>query len=424
MSEINNKFKNILKMPMLIVFIIICFMFLPKAINMRSAVFRSAIVVAFGIDFDQNNLYEISTAINVSSTSDTLSENTKLMSAKGTSISDAISNLSTQFGRPIRFGHTKFILIGSNLANQNMAVILDGVIRTNKMRDTVSLVLCEGPIDDMLNVGIEIKNKTGIKMSEIITHQSEYSTTAMDSNVDSFFKGYFSKAGISKINCIKLTDDYNEGITPDAALGELSKGQNSNSANETETSGGFSGDNQKKYLSVTGEIAVFKNGILEKIVPRELSNGAYWINTAYLPKKLSVKNVINKSLNNSDVYFYVLNKSVTREVFIYKNIPMLSAKINLKVGIDEILNHDGSITPLSTDVVDQDLKCEIGREIRKQTAKVLTYGYQNNLDVLELNQIFYLDYYKGYMEYLAKGYTTEDFMKNVQISLEVRVEVI
>ena len=416
---------------LLIVFTIICFMFLPKAINMRSAVFRSAIVVAFGIDTNENDDFVINAAVNVSATAESLSENTKLISATGKSVSDAISTLAIQFGRPIRFGHTRFVLIGNNLAKQNVAVALDGIIRTNKMRDTVQLIMCDAPVEDMLNVGIEIKNKTGIKMSEIITYQSKFSTTTMDSNVDSFYKGYFSSSGISKLNCIRLTDDFSKGITPDAALGEIKasegEGQSSqsaggSSAGSDETSG-QSNKRTKKYLSNTGEVAVFKDGVLQSIIQDDVVGGTYWINSAHFPQKLSV-NVSNKYLNDSKIHFYVLEKTVSKEVFFYKNIPMVSAKINVTLGIDEIINKDNKITPLSTDVVDQDVKCSIGREIRRQTGEALIYGKENDLDVLELNEIFYLNKYKEYKNYLDQGHSTIDFIKNAQVSMEVRVEVI
>lgn len=432
MKELIIKIKNFFKVPMLLVFVIICFMFLPKSINMRSAVFRSAIVVAFGIDINEENDYVINAAINVSATAESLSENTKLISATGKTISDAISTLGTQFGRPIRFGHTRFVLIGTNLAKQNVAVALDGIIRTNKMRDTVQLVLCDAKVEDMLNVGIEIKNKTGIKMSEIITYQSKFSTTTMDSNVDSFYKGYFSEAGISKINCIRLTDDFSKGITPDAALGEIGGGEGGesssqsaggSSAGQDETSGQSNEKSKKKYLSNTGEVAVFKNGVFQSIIPNEVVNGTYWINTSHMPQKLSVE-VSNEYLDKANIYFYVLDKTVSKEVFFYKEIPMLSVKLDITLGIDEILNKNNKITPLSTDVVDQEVKCAIGREVRRQTGMALNYGKVNKLDILELNEIFYLKKYKEYASYISDGHSTLDFLDNMQMSIEVRVEVI
>lgn len=422
MQEIWLKIKGLFKVPMLLVFVIICIAFLPDAVNTPSVVFRTAIVVAFGIDATEDNQYEIHAAINVSAKDESLSENTKLMSAVGDSVSQAITNLSVQFGRAIRFGHTRFMLIGTNLAKQNIAKVLDGVIRTNKMRDTIHLVLCDSDVADMLNVGIEIKNKTGIKLSDIITYQSPNSTVSMDSNIDTFYKGYFSNAGISKIACISLTDDYTKGITPEAALGEATSPQAPDAGNE-ETGAGKTQEKKKKFVSSMGRVGVFKNGILSQIIDAPIAEGTQWINSSYLPKKLEV-DVNNNILDNAQLFFQVFEKTVSNEVFFYKGIPMLSAKIDVTLGIDEILNGNNNIIPLSQDVVDQEVKCAIGRKIRTKTAEALKFSRDNNLDILELNEIFYLSNYREYIDYLKSGKSVEDFINEVQVSLEIRVKVI
>lgn len=415
-----NKIKNIFKTPMLVVFVIICLTLLPNAVNMESAVFRSAIVVGFGMDYNEQNGYEIHAAINVSAKDESLSENTKLVSATGGSVSEAISHLSVQFGRSIKFGHTRYLLIGRKLAEQNLAVIIDGIIRTNKMRDTVQLVLCNSGIVEMLNAGIEIKNKTGIKLSDIITYKSKFSTVAMDSNVDTFYKGYFSNSGISKISCVSLTDDYTKGITPEAALGNATSPAAPDAGNEEQNGNGT--QKETKFISSVGEIAVFKNGTLVDIVDEQIADGSQWIHSSFLPKKLDI-NVTNEYLNNARVFFYVLEKSVNTDVFFYKNIPMMTAKIDVTMGIDEILTSDGKIIPLNQDIVDQDVKCQIGRKIREETAAVKEYSKNTGLDILELNEMFYFSAYKEYLDYL-KNSSTEQFLNDVQISIDVRVEVI
>lgn len=437
MQEIIKRVKGLLNVPMLFVFIIICVAFLPQAMNMDSAVFRSAIVVAFGVDKIEEQ-YVIHSAINVSSTNESLSENTKLISATGRSVSDAITSLSIQYGKPIRFGHTRFVLIGTNLAKENVALALDGIIRTNKMRDTVQLIMCDADVGDVLNVGIEIKNKTGIKLSEIITYKSKFSTTSMDSNVDTFYKGYFSTAGISKLNCITLTDDYTLGVTPEADLGQNAGGESGSSgggeagrgagtgatASGDSQEGGEASKTQKlKYISNTGQMAIFKNGVLQTILPGNIANGTYWVNKTHLPQRLRV-NVSNQYLHNAHIYFYVLEKTVGRDVFFYKGMPMVSVRVDLTLGIEEIINGNNEIIPLNKDVIDTEVKCAIGREVRRQTGEAFLFGKENDLDVLDINETFYLSKYKPYMEYLASGKTTDEFVEDTQISMEVRVEVI
>ena len=71
---------------------------------------------------------------------------------------------------------------------------------------------------------------------------------------------------------------------------------------------------------------------------------------SFLPKKLEV-NVTNKHLNNAEVFFYVLEKTISREMFFYKGIPVISNRLDITLGIDEIINSNGfiglSIRPLN-----------------------------------------------------------------------------
>ena len=170
-------------------------------------------------------------------------------------------------------------------------------------------------------------------------------------------------------------------------------------------------------------IFVFKKGVLMDIVPYDISEGTHWINSSYFPKKLDIQ-VSNKYLDNAQVFFFVLEKSVNSEVFFHKGIPMFSAKINVTLGIDEIINGNDQIIPLNLDVIDEEVKCAIGRKIRVETAEALKYSRDNDLDILELNEIFYLSKYREYVDYLNSGKSTDQFVEDVQISMEVRVEVI
>ena len=112
------------------------------------------------------------------------------------------------------------------------------------------------------------------------------------------------------------------------------------------------------------------------------------------------------------------------KTFFYKDIPFISTKIKVTLGIDEIVNGNSQIVPLSTDIIDEEVKGAIGRKIRLEVGDALKYSQDSNLDILELNEIFYMGKYKGYMEYLNSGKTVNDLVQDVQIAIDVRVEVI
>lgn len=417
MHDIKTFFKRIYRAPMLLVFGLICVTLLPTAINLRSLAFRSGIVVAMGVDINEDGNYILDAMITIPSIDDSLSENNKLLTSTGISFIDALSNMSVIFGKTLKLGHIRYIMVGYKISEKNLALAIDGIIRTNKVRDSVQLIVCEDEVHDVFNVAIELKNKTGIKLSDIICHLEESSTTALDSNVDSFYKGYFSVSGISKLNSISLTGIYSQGISISNDSLSVNTG-----GNNTGNGGNALDGDSKKYISNIGRIAVFKNGVIQEILPKDISFAIYWLDSSYIPQKLIVETA---SVDNVDaICFEVLSKSVKFESFFLHGVPMLCTKINLTIDIDEIINRESGVVSKNQNLVKNGVKSDIGREIRKLVGNALNYSKSNKLDIMNINEIFYLLNNREYMEYLQTGVLSEDFLDDVQLNIDLNIKIV
>lgn len=412
MQDLNLYLKRIFKTPILLVFFLICIVFLPSAINLRSVAFRTGIVVGLGIDTNENKEYILDAIITVPSVTDNLTENNKIVSSSGSTILEALGNMNLVFGRAIRLGHVRYILIGSNLAKTNVANAIDGIIRTNKVRDSVQLLVCGSNVHKMLQVGVELKNKTGIRLSDIICHQEQYSTTSFDSNVDSFYKGFFGKSKISKLNYVSIKDDFTIGVAP------IENTQNENSGGGGETS---QTNKKTKYISNLGEMAIFKDGIMQMVLDEKMSESINWLNQSYLPKKLVVEVEDIDTINT--IGFEILDKNLKMETFFIKNVPIIYYKINLTIDINEIINSDSEVVPKSNDIVRDIIKTSTGRTIRKSIGVALDFARQTGLDVFGFNDIFYLYQHDKYLEYCKSGHS-EDFLENVQLNVDLNIKII
>ena len=77
MQDIKDFIKRFFRTPMLLIFALICLVLLPQAINRRSIAFRTGIVVALGIDLDEDDMTVLDAVITVPSFDDTLTESDK-----------------------------------------------------------------------------------------------------------------------------------------------------------------------------------------------------------------------------------------------------------------------------------------------------------------------------------------------------------
>lgn len=441
-----NLLKRIIKTPMLLVFVLVCVFLLPTAINMSSIAFRSAIALALGIDVNENNEVILYTAISVPATNESLSENSKIMVSSGATLSDAFANLRLMYGRAVRLGHVRFVLIGNRISNQNVTSMLDSLIRTNRIRNVVQLIYCPSDIGDMFNVGVKINSATGIKLSDIISHQQNASTTYVNSNIDAFYKGYFSESKISKINAVLLTPDATQGISSNVNESEskdkqagqssgseqITKQENSSEKGGVEQTGQSQGDTlpetsdtsvQDLHISNRGRLAIYEDGTFKTLLTEDVSRGVNWLSQDFNPKELlvSVDNV--EQLGNVQMGFDIMSKRVNMETFFYKGVPFVSAKVIISLDLDEIISNEEN-PEISHEIVDDNVKSSIGREIRRQIAGAVKQSKQLKLDFFEINDIFNKNNHKEYIEYIKQGNSIYDFLEKAQIVAEIEIKII
>jgi len=428
---------KLFKKPLILLFVFISVISLPTAISLTAVAFRSAIVLAMGIDLDESNNVELSAVINISSTSESLSENTKLLVSKGQTLGDAFKNMHIQYGRPFKLGHTRFVLIGENIAKQNLTQTLDGLVRTNKMRNTVQLLYCDDNLIDFFNVAIALKGSTGIKISDIVCYQQDFSTTMISSNIDSFYRGYLSESGISRLNYISLTNNESEGISPNSEQNpatESSSGGGSSSAgsNDSQNVGddsesvnsSTSEQAKKQFISNRSELAIFKNGSFKVVLSKELSEGVYWADKNYLPKRLLVEIESKDEFDGSMVSFDVLFKDVRVETFFYKDIPFYDYTIDLTIDINEIISPNYRYVEIHKDIIDKDLKNAVTKYIKEKIANCSKFAKISDLDILELNNTYFLKNHRQYKKYKEKHLYEKNILEETIISSKVEIKVV
>lgn len=419
MEKLKKTAKIVFKSPILLIFSLICVFMLPTSINTLSVAFRSAIAVAVGIDLNEENKTEIYVAINSSPTSESLAETNHIFCSSGETVGDAFTNLNLTFGRDIKLGHTRFVMIGEKISQQDIVILLDRLVRTSKMRNTVQLIYCPNSIKQMFEIGSKMGNTSGLKLSEIVCHQQNNSTTSIDSNIDSFYKGFLSPSGVSRLNMVKLTKDYTKGIN--ANTDGSSGGESSSSGEQNESHSG--GEQKQDYVSNRGEIAIFKDGVLKFTLNEEMSSGLNWLNNNFNSKELLVMVNNSSQIDNAIINFDILNKFVRCKSFFYKNMPFLSVQILISLTIDEIIS-DNVKKDLRYSMLDDSVKSDIGNTIRGQVAKVVNFAKQEKVDIYELNNMFYKNNYYEYKEYLKNGNTKDDIIENTNISVDIEIKII
>ncbi|MBP2032961.1 spore germination protein KC [Clostridium algifaecis] len=143
----------------------------------KQEVEKLAVVMAIGFDLTPENKYlvtvQILNAQKESSKGDQGSSSPQVMifSSEGYTPYDAISNLSTKYGRDLYFGHSQYIVIGKHLAESGLSLFIDSALRSHQTRagdilllakDKASEVVAFKPIDETIPSN-SVKNLTKLQ---------------------------------------------------------------------------------------------------------------------------------------------------------------------------------------------------------------------------------------------------------------------
>ena len=208
-----------------------------------------AIVTMMSIDKIDENI-KISTAVITPSTEKTI--NYQVFSGVGKTVGEAVENVSLSLGKSMGFAQCEIMAFGENISNDGIMSSLDFMTRTRKVGRNAILINFSGDVEEFQQAVVNLNIEKSIPLEDVINFDKRY-IPAKDSNIHSFYKGYFSPISLGIMPKIQLLkEETSNAIKLD---GTSSGGGNSN------TPGSGSGnENNKAFILNDGTVCVFKNG--------------------------------------------------------------------------------------------------------------------------------------------------------------------
>lgn len=413
-----KKFKNSL---MFYYFLLILVLLMPNALTLPSLSFKSAIATAIGIDKVEDNI-EISVLTLSDISKDNTSEKTKILSAKDTNISNAISSIEFQIDRKIRMGHVGYVVISKELASENVGQILNNLIVSTNLPKTVSLVMSEDKAKDVLNLANKLEHTSSYKLREIIQNEFNENYTK-DSNLDLFLKGYFSHISTSTMGNIFLSANTDEGLnTSEQDTG----GQNSEQQMSKENSNSQKSEqsqSEKTVINYKKEHAVFVDGIYKYTLSENQMKGVNFLGENDLQQIITINNVSTQGLQNAQVTFEIKNKQIQTLIDYRNNKPIVEFDMALNINPIEIIQDNKKRISSQEIRVDEEINQKINDEIKKYVAIALEKLREENTDLINIYEILYTKSYKKFMSFLDNLDNRDEFLDYVQVKIKVSSKI-
>ncbi len=412
-----QKFKKIFSPRKMIIWVSIIVLLISfQYTNQPAQSQTQAIVTALAVDQTENNLIEVSAVI-VTPIQGSSSKH-KTYSAKGLDITNAINHISLQLGKQMGFGQCDIMALGDDVCEENALKVLDYLTRTKKVGRNSVLINFEGKTEDFANCIVQLNDNMSLSVSEIINFNREY-IVATDTNIESFFKGYYGDLGLSIMPKIKLSEDeYYTGIRIDLAAGDTA---NTSSTSEAGTAGGQ--EKEEIYFINDGTTSVFKDGKkFKEITPEEVK----YINLLQPENVLGtfkLENITSSQLKNARVVLDLTNKEMEYKLKFEDGKPKIVYDVELYILLDEIIEEEKTENLLHTEnwFVDDMVVDALTNKIKENLDIVITKLQDNSIDIIEVYDKFYKFKNKKFTKFLDTLSNKQDFLKDVKFEYKITV---
>ncbi len=215
---------------------------------------KTAIVVALGIDREDDE-YLATVQVSVPQASTETTENTKaIISGTGKTIAGALNKIANETGWYLKLSFCNLIIIGESMFSSNINDALDYCAKSLKITYSAIMAAADGKANELLEVASPLDKISSFALQKVLLeeHSSAVNVTYVD--VNTFTKGYYSECGVSFLPLIKMIspkdDKEDNSVKPQASK------QDSGSGSEQEQQ-----DKNAKSFDATTTL-IFKKGNL------------------------------------------------------------------------------------------------------------------------------------------------------------------
>ncbi len=397
-------------------FIIIMIILLPNAIVMPSQSFKSQIITAIGIDGKVDDI-EMSVLALSNLSKDNMSETTKVISGKGQTIANAVFSIERQVGRSLKMGHVGYIVLSKSLTDNDITKILNNLIITTKLPNTISLVICEDSAKSVLDSASKLEQTSSYKFREMI--QNEYNEDfAQETSLDAFLKGYYSPNSSSSLGYVSLTKNELLGVEVDNSSSEE---MNSGSSDESNMSNNSSNENaQNNVIEYSNRQSVFKNGIFQYILSNEETEGLNFIVENNLQKLITINDVNSQGLIDGTITFDILSEKLTVNTKIENNKPQILYNISLKLKVMEVISKNENKIAEDRLVLDDEINAKISEYVKQKIAILIKKMKQEKTDIANIYNYFESSNYSKLMSFMNTLQNKDDYLSYMQIKVNVK----
>ena len=406
-----KKLKTIFSPRKLIIWIFLFILIITVPETTKPAMSKTeAIITMMSIDKIDENI-KVSTAVITPSAEKTI--NYEVYSGTGETIGEAVENVSLSLGKSMGFAQCEIMAFGENISADGIMSSLDFMTRTRKVGRNAILINFSGDVEEFQQAVVNLNIEKSIPLEDVINFDKRY-IPSEDSNIHSFYKGYFSEISLGIMPKVQLLKEKTDNAI------ELEKGS-TGVGSSTEPGSGTASTNNKEYILNDGTVSVFKSGKKSLELKPELMQNLNLLSNVEQEGTLKVENIDDKLYKNSNVVLNIHNKDLSFKPKFKNNKPVFDINIRLSVLVEEVdeENPNKSFLKRNKDFLTDELIKKTKETVKAKAMEIIKYCQENQVDLIGVYENFYRKEYKKFKKYFDK--TQEKYLEDVEFNITVKV---
>lgn len=400
--------------PILILIITLIILFVPMMFTMQPQSQIKLIVRTLGIDKVEDQI-EVSLVCYQPSTSQAYTESYNLISAKGDSLTEALDLAADYMGKQVVLGHVSDVAVSQQVAEENLAEYINHLVRSFTLNNSTNVFITNISAKDFLKETLKTHGKTASQESGLIEHNDKYLVGNV-SNVEKILVSVFAPFKTTFIDILSINSDEGEDLS-----GESQSSGSSNSDGSSEGGGQSGGQQEPKYLSNDGKVAIIYEGKMVGELNRNEVEAINAINSEVVWPKLTIKNFTDEDFDNATIVFNIPNKEISFQAYFDNGQPTIVANIKMLVKIFESLQskQTSEIYAQKNILVTKAMQQAIAEKVKTEFYPAFEKLQNLKADPFEFYTLFHTKYQKEFDEFLNSLQNKQDYMKYIKIILQV-----
>ncbi len=426
--------KKLFKKHIALIIILVILIVFPISLSNQAKLSMRIIVTGLAID-KNGDKYEVTAQI-VKASPGTESAGTSatidFISSEGDTIDMALSLLSYKSGKVSAFSHTNFVILGSDVLDEDVTKCLDLFVRNKQIRSSALLTFAKEKAKDEIEKTKQLGIAVGVGMQKVFLYKEEEGDAIMTTILDFLTESKsFSKTAMASELAFESNEEQSSDTSSSESSGQSESSQSSSGESdqsEGSSSSGSSGSSdggsnsssssENVYFKPKAPILCFVDGKLAcKFEDIEEVTGVLITDRHTQTIQIGLDEFSHENLEDTKVSIRVDSMHTSFFVRFEEEIPCLDVKVNITNSeIVEILGNE-NILGINNEVY-EDIKNSLKKKISTCISKAFEKAKESNADMFGAYELAYKFKYGD----LKKYYDDEtEFIKNLKLNVEVDV---